>query len=94
MNYSTLKKTVALSFASLLAVGVASAQTDSAKTTMSTNSNGTAKVFGGRGQYNTWSFGLNAGAVSPTVAIGGVHDYTDYVVSLGYGASLRWQLAK
>jgi len=90
MNYSTLKKTVALSFASLMAVGVASAQTDS---TAKMSTTGTAKVFGGRGQYNTWSFGLNAGAVSPVTAIGGVHDYTDYVVSLGYGASLKWQLA-
>jgi OmpA-OmpF porin, OOP family len=89
MNYSTLKKTVALSFASLMAVGIANAQTDSTKS-MST---GTAKVFGGRGQYNTWSFGLNAGVVSPLVAIGGVHDYTDWKAKLGYGASLRWQLA-
>ncbi|MVN90649.1 OmpA family protein [Mucilaginibacter aquatilis] len=90
MNYSTLKKTVALSFASLLAVGVANAQTDS---TMSTTSTGTAKVFGGRGQYKTWSFGLNAGALSPVIAIGGVHDYTNKKINLGYGASLRWQLA-
>jgi OmpA-OmpF porin, OOP family len=92
MNYSTLKKTVALSFASLLAVGVASAQTDSTASTTTTTT-GTAKVFGGRGQYNTWSLGLNVGAISPVTAIGGTHDYTDYVVSLGYGASLKWQLA-
>ncbi|WP_345949391.1 OmpA family protein [Mucilaginibacter sp. PAMB04274] len=92
MNYSTLKKTVALSFVSLLAVGAANAQSDSTAST-TTTSTGTAKVFGGRGQYNTWSFGLNAGAVSPVTAIGGTHDYTDYVVSLGYGASLKWQLA-
>jgi len=92
MNYSTLKKTAALSVASLLAAGIVSAQTMSTDSTKSM-STGTAKVFGGRGQYNTWSFGLNAGAVSPVVAIGGVHDYTDYVVSLGYGASLKWQLA-
>ena len=31
MNYSTLKKTVALSFVSLLAVGIANAQTDTSK---------------------------------------------------------------
>jgi OOP family OmpA-OmpF porin len=91
MNYSTLKKTVALSFASLMAVGVASAQTDS--TASKTTTTGTAKVFGGRGQYNTWSLGLNAGAVSPVTAIGGTHDYVNHVVSLGYGASLKWQLA-
>lgn len=89
MNYSTLKKTVALSFASLLAVGAASAQTDSTKSA----STGTAKVFGGRGQYKTWSIGLNAGALSPVLAIGGVHDYTNKKINLGYGASVRWQLA-
>ncbi|MDT3403862.1 OmpA family protein [Mucilaginibacter terrae] len=89
MNYSTLKKTVALSFASLLAVGAASAQTDSTKSA----STGTAKVFGGRGQYKTWSIGLNAGAVSPTLAIGGVSDYANKKINLGYGASVRWQLA-
>jgi len=89
MNYSTLKKTVALSFASLMAVGVASAQTDSTKSA----STGTAKVFGGRGQYKTWSFGLNAGAVSPALAIGGSSDYANKKINLGYGASLRWQLA-
>ncbi|MDB5157781.1 MAG: oprF 6, partial [Mucilaginibacter sp.] len=55
MNYSTLKKTVALSFASLLAVGAVNAQSTSATT-------GGAKLFGGAGQYNTWSIGLNVGA--------------------------------
>jgi OOP family OmpA-OmpF porin len=91
MNYSTLKKTVALSFASVLAVGMANAQTDS--TMSASTSTGTAKVFGGRGQYKTWSIGLNAGAVSPVLAIGGVHDYTNKKINLGYGASVRWQLA-
>jgi OOP family OmpA-OmpF porin len=93
MNYSTLKKTVALSFVSLMAIGAANAQTDSTVSTTTTTTTGTPKVFGGRGQYKTWSFGINAGAVSPVVAIGGVHDYDDYKVKLGYGASLRWQLA-
>lgn len=97
MNYSTLKKTVALSFASLMAVGAAKAQTatDSTSTmsTTSTTTTGNAKVFGGRGQYKTLSFGLNAGILSPVVATGGVHDFTDKNIELGYGASLRWQVA-
>ncbi len=109
MNYSTLKKTAALSFASLMAVGVLKAQTtDSTKTTTtsttattmapmttdSTMSATTAKVFGGRGQYRTWSFGINAGVLSPAVATGGsFNDFTNYNVKLGYGASLRWQVA-
>jgi OOP family OmpA-OmpF porin len=93
MNYSTLKKTVALSFASLMVAGMVNAQTSTDSTKVTTTSTGTAKVFGGLGQYKTWSFGLNAGAVSPVLATGGVHDYTDYNVSLGYGASLRWQIS-
>ena len=65
MNYSTLKKTVALSFVSLMAVGALKAQTTSNATTT------TAKVFGGSDQYNTWSIGVNVGATSPMLATGG-----------------------
>jgi OOP family OmpA-OmpF porin len=91
MNYSTLKKTVALSFASLLVVGAVNAQTTTTATTSSTTTN--AKVFGGSGQYNTWSVGINVGATSPTLATGGSSDFTGNVVNLGYGISVRDQLA-
>jgi len=92
MNYSTLKKTVALSFVAALAVGAANAQsTDAAMTTSSATSS--AKVFGGRGQYKTFSIGINAGVVSPFLATGGSNDYTDFKPELGYGISLRDQLA-
>jgi OOP family OmpA-OmpF porin len=84
MNYSTLKKTVALSIASVMAVGAANAQT--ATTT-------SAKLFGGSGQYNTWSLGLNVGATSPMLGIGGSSDFQKGKLQLGYGVSLRKQLA-
>jgi OOP family OmpA-OmpF porin len=58
MNYSTLKKTVALSFAAAMGIGMANAQS----TDMTSSATGTAKVFGGSGQYNTWSIGVNVGA--------------------------------
>lgn len=90
MNYSTLKKTVALSFASLVAVGAVNAQTtpdSTAKTTATT-----AKVFGGRAQYRTWNIGVNAGVLSPFLAIGGTNNYTDPTLELGYGISVRKQL--
>ena len=58
MNYSTFKKSVALSLVSLVAVGAANAQTTPTP----------AKVFGGSGQYNTWSIGINAGVTAPNVA--------------------------
>ena len=103
MNYSTLKKTVALSFASLMAVGMANAQTDStskakpmamaADTSKMSSDVTTAKVFGGRGQYNTLSVGVNLGATAPTVATGGVNVFNHNKVNLGYGISLRDQLA-
>ncbi|RKR85664.1 OOP family OmpA-OmpF porin [Mucilaginibacter gracilis] len=89
MNYSTLKKTVALSFVSLLAVGAASAQTtDSAKV-----AGATPKIFGGSHQYRTWSVGVNAGVTSPFVAIGGANSYKNFDLGFGYGVSLRDQLA-
>jgi OOP family OmpA-OmpF porin len=95
MNYSTLKKSAALSFASLLVAGMVSAQTDSTKTTTTaeTPQATTAKVFGGRGQYKTWSIGLNAGVTSATMATGGsLNDYRNNKIELGYGISVRDQL--
>jgi OOP family OmpA-OmpF porin len=102
MNYSTLKKTAALSFAALLTAGMVSAQTDSTKTvttttttadtTMSSGTTG-AKVFGGRGQYKTFSIGINGGITSPFLAIGGTNEWTNPDISYGYGVSFRSQLA-
>jgi OOP family OmpA-OmpF porin len=89
MNYSTLKKTVALSLVSLVAVGVANAQTT--ETTTSTTT--TAKVFGGAGQYNTWSIGVNVGATSNSLATGGSSDFNGNKVNLGFGLDLKKQLA-
>jgi len=85
MNYSTLKKTVALTFVAALAIGAANAQTATGTST--------AKVFGGRDQYNTWSIGVNVGATSPVVVTGGVNDYTKYSIRGGAGLSLRDQLS-
>ncbi|HTK21944.1 MAG TPA: hypothetical protein VL442_20645, partial [Mucilaginibacter sp.] len=97
MNYSTLKKTVALSFASLLAVSVVNAQTDATATktdsTKASAATGTAKVFGGTKQYNTWSVGVNVGVTAPSVATGGVNNFNHNQPSLGYGVSLRDQLS-
>ena len=96
MNYSTLKKTVALSLVSLLAVGIANAQTDTskaAKPMAMSDSATTAKVFGGRAQYSTWSVGVNLGVTAPVVATGGVNVFNHSQPNLGYGISVRDQLA-
>lgn len=95
MNYSTLKKTVALSFASLMVAGLANAQSDSTKTTATTTSSetSTAKVFGGLGQYRKFSIGINGGATSQSLATGGSTDFQNKKIDLGYGISFKEQLA-
>lgn len=57
-----------------------------------TATNSTAKVFGGRGQYRTWNFGINAGILTPHVVVGGINDYNKSNFNLGYGLTLRKQL--
>ncbi|MDB4902745.1 MAG: OmpA family protein [Mucilaginibacter sp.] len=100
MNYSTLKKTVALSVVSLMAVTLVNAQADTTKKmairdTSKTVSSATttAKVFGGLGQYSTWSVGVNVGITSPFLATGGTNASTKWTGALGYGISLREKLA-
>jgi len=93
MNYSTLKKTVVLSFVSLMAVCVASAQdTAKVKTVKMSDTATTAKVFGGLGQYNTFSLGLNVGVTSGLVPFMS-NSTNHFKASLGYGATLRDQLS-
>jgi len=90
MNYSTLKKTVVLSFVSLMAVGLANAQT--AKDSTMSSGSGTAKVFGGASQYNTFSLGVNVGMTSGVVPFT-VNSQDHFKGALGYGLSLRDQLS-
>ncbi|SDK80514.1 OmpA-OmpF porin, OOP family [Pedobacter sp. ok626] len=85
MNYSTLKKGLAASFVAMVGVTTLASAQDA--TTSSS-----AKVFGGRGQYRTWSIGVNGGVLSPFVAIGGTNDFKNAEVNLGYGISLKKQL--
>ncbi len=95
MNHFTLKKTVFLSFISMMIVGFASAQTDTSKSTKKitmADTTSTAKLFGGAAQYNTWSIGLNVGATSPLVATGGVNPFNHSTAEIGYGLSVKDQL--
>ncbi|MDB4922640.1 OmpA family protein [Mucilaginibacter sp.] len=93
MNYSTLKKTVVLSFVSLMAVGLASAQdTAKVKTVKMSDTATTAKVFGGTAQYNTWSIGVNAGITSGLVPF--LNNSTNHFKgALGYGLTIKDQLS-
>lgn len=81
MNYSTIKKAVACSMIAALGFAtVAEAQEP-------------AKVFGGRSQYRTWSIGLNAGALTPSVILGGHNDVSKPEVNLGYGGFIKKQFS-
>ncbi|WP_423148701.1 OmpA family protein [Rubrolithibacter danxiaensis] len=86
MNYSTIKKVVACSLVSALALSA------NAQDTTATASSSSAKVFGGRAQYRTWSIGVNAGVLAPAVLTGGANDYTNWEANLGYGLTVRKQL--
>lgn len=88
MNYSTLKKTVAFSFASLLVAGAVSAQTTA---TGSTTSN--AKLFGGASQYRTWVIGVNAGFTSQALITGGSSDFTGNLIRPAAGLLVRKSLS-
>jgi OOP family OmpA-OmpF porin len=89
MNYSTIKKAVVFSLVAVLGLsGISNAQ----DATSSTPGSSSAKVFGGRGQYRTWSLGVNAGVLAPMVLIGGSNDFNKSNLELGYGLTLRKQL--
>ena len=94
MKYSTLKKTAALSLAASMVVGLANAQTMTKDSSMKMSSDmTTAKVFGGAGQFNKFSIGLNVGILSQALATGGSNFYTHKLLETGYGVSLREQLS-
>ncbi|GAA4334311.1 hypothetical protein GCM10023149_41610 [Mucilaginibacter gynuensis] len=93
MNYSTLKKTVALSFASLMVAGAVSAQTTDSTSTATSTEATTPKLFGGAGQYRKFSIGVNGGVTSPLTALGGSNDFLKADIKLGYGISFREQLS-
>src|SRR5690606_27701500 len=82
MNYSTIKK-AALALSLVAAVGYADVA----------NAQEPAKVFGGRSQYRTWSIGVNAGALNPSVLIGGYNDQSHPETAFGYGANIRKQFS-
>src|SRR5690606_33595609 len=81
MNYSTIKKAVASTM--IAALGFATAA----------EAQEPAKIFGGRSQYRTWSIGLNAGALTPSVIVGGRNDQSKPETNLGYGANIRKQFS-
>src|SRR3546814_19372308 len=86
MNKSTIKKIAALSLTATFCSLSLFAQDEPAT--------GTApKLFEGRNQFRTWSIGLNAGVLAPTVVTGCLNDNSMWEMNLSYGAYLKKQLA-
>jgi OOP family OmpA-OmpF porin len=86
MIFSTSKKVVALSMIMFLGLTTVS-------TAQETATSSVPKTFGGRTQYRTWSVGFNVGSTAPSTLAGGVKDYANGDLNLGYGLSIRKQLA-
>ncbi|OYZ48838.1 MAG: hypothetical protein B7Y19_06980, partial [Sphingobacteriales bacterium 24-40-4] len=49
------------------------------------------KLFAPSSAFNTWSFGIHAGILAPTV-ISGMNDFTNWKADIGYGATLKNQI--
>ncbi len=50
-------------------------------------------LFSGNKGFNTWSFGLHAGALIPSSAFGGRNDFSKWKPSLGYGGYIKAQVS-
>jgi outer membrane protein OmpA-like peptidoglycan-associated protein len=48
--------------------------------------------FTGSSQFRKFSVGLNAGALRPSVILGGSNDFTKPLYTFGYGANVKYQL--
>jgi len=86
MNKSTIKKIAALSLTASLCSLSLFAQDEPA-------TGSAPQLFEGRNQFRTWSIGLNAGVLAPTVLTGGHNDFSKWEMNLGYGAYIKKQLA-
>ena len=51
----------------------------------------TIKPFSGKKQFRTWSIGINAGALRPSLIIGGTNNFSKNLFTLGYGIDIKYQ---
>jgi len=50
-------------------------------------------LFSGNKGFNTWSFGIHAGALVPSSAFGGRNDFSKWKPALGYGGYIKAQVS-
>lgn len=63
-----------------------------AQTPQATEPTPRGTIFGGSQQFRTFSIGVNAGVLMPTVATGGSNDFTKWQANYGYGVNVKWQM--
>jgi Outer membrane protein beta-barrel domain len=51
----------------------------------------TVKPFTGSKEFRKFSVGVNVGATTPSIIFGGSNDFTKSLISIGYGANVRYQ---
>ncbi len=85
-----IKKIVLL----LLFSGFVSAVSAQSGTNMNDNMgmDNSIQPFSGTSPFRKFSIGINVGATTPSVLIGGSNDFAKNKVDLGYGANIRYQL--
>lgn len=92
VNFYSLIALGLLSLPAAKSFGQDSTATKKSETSDVLTTSATPKVFGGRAQYTTWNIGINAGVLSPILPFGS-NDFTNKELNVGYGASIRKQLA-
>ncbi len=50
-------------------------------------------LFTGTQGFRTWSVGLNVGGLAPFAATGGNNDFSNWVIKLGYGGNVKYQVS-
>lgn len=76
----------------LLLSGLMAGSASIAQTTDSVTTKHYVQPFSGGSAYRTWSFGLNAGIISPYTFIGGKQDFKNYNPQLGYSGYIKKQI--
>ena len=90
MKTSLNKKLILMAL--LLSSSLSIMAQDSAKVTMPMMETNTVKPFSTSESYNTFSFGVNGGALMPITVTNFTSDYSAYEYKIGYGAYIKKQL--
>ncbi len=100
MKIFSLKAIRPLAFVAMASAAMPSLAQDSTLATKTTTSETVSqpmtsthlKTFGGAKQYSKWSFGIGAGGLNPSIALGGLNQFSNNKIEFGYDAFIKWQM--